>query len=142
MTSDDEAPQTAVLTLDPHPAAVRAARELVARTCAAAGTVTEECDAAVLLASELVTNAFIHGRSEARISVRAAGTWVRVEVADDNSRHPIRVAQDPDALDGRGMSIVDRVATTWGVRDDPYGKTIWFEMGPQPGPEPGSTASP
>ncbi len=118
----------AVLVLAPDPAAVGLARRFVAATCSAASTTTDLRDAAVLLASEVVTNAFIHGRSETRIAVRAYPERVRVEVADDNSRHPQRVVQDPEALDGRGMTIIDLVATDWGVRDDPYGKTVWFEI--------------
>lgn len=87
-------------------------------------------DTAVLLTSETVTNAFTHGRSEARLVVTAHPDRVIVEVADDNSRHP-RPAEpdaDADALDGRGISILTMLAAGWGVRDDPYGKTVWFEV--------------
>lgn len=38
------------------------------------------------------------------------------------------VEQDPDALDGRGLTIVDLLSSRWGVRDDRYGKTVWFEL--------------
>ena len=82
----------------------------------------------MLLTSEVVTNAFTHGRSEARVSVRATAALVRVEVGDDNSRHPQPQAADADALDGRGVTILQTLAARWGVRDDPYGKTVWFEV--------------
>lgn len=120
--------RSAVLVLAPDPAAVGAARRFVAATCSAGSTTADLRDTAVLLASEAVTNAFIHGRSETRIAVEACLHRVRVEVADGNSRHPKRVEQDAEALDGRGLTIIDLVASGWGVRDDPYGKTVWFEV--------------
>ena len=122
------APQAPVLVLAPHPAAVGSARAFVERHCRALGLSPDACDTAVLLTSETVTNAFIHGRSEARIRVSRQAGRLLVEVADDNSRHPQPTAQDADALDGRGLAIVELLAARWGVFDDPYGKTVWFEV--------------
>lgn len=116
------------LVLMPDPAAVRDARQYVARTCSTAPTPDDLCDTAVLLVSELVTNALVHGRSEARVAVAVWPGRVLVEVSDDNSRHPQMVEQDPDALDGRGMSMVDLLSSRWGVRDERIGKTVWFEL--------------
>jgi anti-sigma regulatory factor (Ser/Thr protein kinase) len=116
------------LVLAPDPAAVREARAFVRAACRAAGTSRDLLDTVVLLTSEAVTNAFTHGRSEARIAVEADPAAVRVEVADDNSRHPQPQDPDADALDGRGMTILDTLSDRWGVRDDPYGKTVWFEV--------------
>lgn len=121
----------AALTLSPDPSAVSTARRFVADVCRRAGLPEEVQDGAVLLTSELVTNAFMHGRSDARIAVTTDGPTARVEVADDNSRHPLAVAEDVDALDGRGLTIVELVAARWGVRDDPYGKTVWFVVEPE-----------
>lgn len=117
-----------VLVLAPDPAAVRRARAFVSDVCREHGIDEDACDSAVLMVSETVTNAFTHGRSEARISLTVDGRRVRVEVADDNSRHPQVVEQDQEALDGRGINIVDALAVRWGVADDPYGKTVWFEV--------------
>jgi anti-sigma regulatory factor (Ser/Thr protein kinase) len=116
------------LVLAPDPVAVGQARRLVREACQAAGLDEDTCDSAVLLASETVTNAFIHGHSEARLQVDADPGVVVVQVGDDNSRHPLLADRDPDALDGRGREIVRLVATRWGVRDDDYGKTVWFEV--------------
>ena len=93
-----------------------------------AGLGADLVDSAVLLASEVVTNAFTHGRSEARMCGVADARHVRVEVSDDNSRHPRRTQLDPDALDGRGLALIDSLAWRWGVRDDRFGKTVWFEV--------------
>jgi hypothetical protein len=66
-------------------------------------------------------------RSEARLAVTADPDRVLVEVADDNSRHPQAAEPDADALDGRGISMLAMLATSWAY-DDPYGKTVWFEV--------------
>ncbi len=104
------------------------ARQLVADLCRKAGVDDDAIATAVLLTSETVTNAFTHGRSEARVAVSVSPERIRVEVGDDNSRHPHQVVRDHDALDGRGMTIVAILATSWGVTDDPYGKVVWFEV--------------
>ncbi len=122
--------ESAELVLAPDPGAVREARQVVRQTCHAAGVDSDTCDSAVLLTSETVTNAFVHGRSEARLSVHANAGTVLVEVGDDNSRHPALVTQDAEALDGRGIALLEALATAWGVREEPYGKVVWFEVGP------------
>lgn len=126
--------EPARLTLAPDRAAVRQARAFVNDRCREAGLDDDLCDSAMLLVSETVTNAFIHGRSEARLTVTATGPHsrpgLRVEVGDDNSRHPHPVAQDDDALDGRGLAILEMLSARWGVRDEAYGKTVWFELQP------------
>lgn len=96
--------------------------------CESAAVPDEVRDAAVLLASETVTNAFVHGRSDARLAVTLVPGGVLVEVGDDNSRHPRAVDADDQALDGRGLMIVTALAARWGVRDEAIGKTVWFEV--------------
>jgi len=116
------------LILAPDTAAVREARRFVQTCCETAGVSGDACDNAVLLASETVTNAFVHGRSDARLRVTIDAGRILVEVGDDNSRHPREVKPDVHALDGRGMAIMTVLATRWGVRDEPIGKTVWFEV--------------
>lgn len=121
-------PAHRALVLAPDPVSVRRARQLIKDVCETVGVDSDVCGSAVLLTSELVTNALTHGRSEARLQVQAVADVMVVEVADDNSRHPERVACDLQALDGRGLEIVELVAARWGVRDDECGKTVWFEV--------------
>jgi anti-sigma regulatory factor (Ser/Thr protein kinase) len=116
------------LTLAPAADNVQLARHYVMRGCTEGGVSGDVCDTAVLLTSEVVTNAFLHGRSEARLSMRVDAQRVEVRVGDDNSRHPVPASLDDDALDGRGLAIIDLVAQAWGVRDDDYGKTVWFSL--------------
>ncbi|SDQ89311.1 ATP-binding protein [Quadrisphaera sp. DSM 44207] len=126
MSSLPEAPLLAVLPCDLT--AAGRARRLLAEECRAAGVRGDAADSAELLVSEVVTNAVIHGRSEVRLSVCASPRCLRVEVGDDNSRRPRVQELDAAALDGRGLAIVDMVATRWGVADDDLGKVVWFEL--------------
>ncbi|WP_345714183.1 SpoIIE family protein phosphatase, partial [Kineococcus glutinatus] len=121
-----------LLVLEPAATAVRAARAHVRARCREAGVDEDVCDTTVLLASEIVTNALIHGRSEARLRVLLTPQAVRVEVGDDNARHPVRVERNDEALDGRGMNILEVLAAAWGVREEPAGKVVWFEVSTMP----------
>ena len=122
------APASDVLVLPQDLAGVSTARKFVMSHCHDQHYADDVCDTAVLLTSETVTNAFIHGRSGARIRIETLPGRLLVEVADDNSRHPTPARQDDDALDGRGLAIVELLAARWGVVDDPFGKTVWFEV--------------
>lgn len=86
----------------------------------------EIVDTAVLLASELITNAVLHGRSEVELTVEINGTGVKVSAADMNSRLPVMQSADELALDGRGIAIVDLLASSWGVSATDGGKIVWF----------------
>lgn len=119
----------ALLTLAAELASVRAARRFVLGECVESGLSRDRCDDVVLLTSELVTNAVLHGRSEVCVEIEATGLGVRVSVIDENSRRPVIVAEDPDALDGRGLALVDALASRWGVEERRIGKAVWFELG-------------
>ncbi len=87
---------------------------------------------AELLVSELVTNALRHGEPEIRLwlCTHPPSLGVAVEDAGDSSRV---APQEPEAdqCSGRGLKIVDAIATSWGVtaNEPPPGKTVWFELG-------------
>lgn len=83
---------------------------------------------AVLLTSELVTNAVIHARTWFEISVRTGGRYIRVEVADTNEVIPQIPEIMTSAEHGRGLRIVDGIASSWGVEPGHPGKTVWFEL--------------
>lgn len=100
----------------------------MAEQCARIGTSDRVRDDVLLLTSEVVANAVTHGRSEVRLSLRGNRLGVRVDVSDDNTRLPTRQPHDPDALDGRGLSLVDQLADRWGVDSAALGKTVWFEV--------------
>lgn len=112
--------------------APRAARRLVVAACARASTGPQCADAAALLASEVVTNAVLHGVGDITFGLLAGHRQVRVEVGDDDARRPSPKAVDEDALGGRGLQIVEALASSWGVLDHPPGKVVWFTVPAQP----------
>ncbi len=113
--------------------APRAARKAVAECCVQAGAGEVCSTSSALMTSEIVTNAVVHGSGPVTFGVDWARGSVRVEVGDDNDHHPEPMQPDEDGEGGRGMMIVDVLATSWGVRDDPAGgKTVWFEVDAQP----------
>jgi anti-sigma regulatory factor (Ser/Thr protein kinase) len=121
------------LTLDDDLASVGAARGVVGAACRAARTVDDLEGDAVLLTSELVTNALLHGRSRPRLDVDAASHLVHVEVGDDSGRLPEQGHPSDADTHGRGLLIVAAVSSRWGVRLGAAGKTVWFEVShPQP----------
>jgi anti-sigma regulatory factor (Ser/Thr protein kinase) len=85
-------------------------------------------DDAVLMISELVTNAVRHAHTLLRVMVSIADHDLRVEVSDDDPTLP--VAPDPEhhATSGRGLRIVDELADHWGITPNTDGKTVWFEL--------------
>lgn len=88
-------------------------------------------DTAELLVSEVVTNALVHTDRGAELTATLTGASahrLRVEVYDFAAHHPkARVAAD-HAPNGRGLQIVRALADAWGVRSQPLGKTVWFEL--------------
>jgi anti-sigma regulatory factor (Ser/Thr protein kinase) len=89
-------------------------------------------DDAVLATSEVVTNAILHGEGPVAVTVGHEGGVVRVEVTDAGASVPLpRQGHDDEDDGGRGLWIVDCLATRWGVlpRGPGPGKTVWFELG-------------
>jgi anti-sigma regulatory factor (Ser/Thr protein kinase) len=85
-------------------------------------------DEVTLLVSELASNAVRHAKSPFTVSVSCDGTIVRVEVTDDSPEVPVRRAPTVDAVTGRGLLIVEALASSWGVEPSDSGKTVWFEI--------------
>ncbi|MCU1595331.1 MAG: ATP-binding region ATPase domain protein [Frankiales bacterium] len=86
-------------------------------------------DTAVLLTSEVVTNAVEHaGPGPVRLSADGRPDRVRVEVCDDSDVQPVVRPLDEEATSGRGLSMVAALATTWGVTARHPGKAVWFEL--------------
>jgi anti-sigma regulatory factor (Ser/Thr protein kinase) len=92
-------------------------------------------ETAELLTDELVTNAIVHAGSKSYLFIRAAKGVVRIEITDPDDRLPSMAAPDTEALSGRGLVIVNGLASAWGVeRATDGGKTVWFELSP-PSPQ-------
>jgi anti-sigma regulatory factor (Ser/Thr protein kinase) len=88
-----------------------------------------------LIVSELVTNSIVHSRSGrdggmVTIVITGDATRVRVEVTDDGGTDLPRLQRlDFAAESGRGLHLVDALATTWDCGQDPAGTTTtWVEV--------------
>ncbi|WP_229074427.1 ATP-binding protein [Actinoplanes sp. DH11] len=116
--------------LPPHPASVRAARDLVARACHA-WQLPHLHDAATLIVSELVTNAVEHAGTEFLITVFRRGGDLNLAVRDGDTRYPRltedapRTRQTPLADRGRGLRLVHTAAFGWGAMPTRGGKVVW-----------------
>jgi len=86
----------------------------------------------LMVVTELVTNAYDHGRGpvEIRLGHTRTPCLVHVEVDDSSPDHPAVAAPSQTTPGGRGMLIVAKLATAWGVREHPGtgGKTVWADV--------------
>jgi serine phosphatase RsbU (regulator of sigma subunit)/anti-sigma regulatory factor (Ser/Thr protein kinase) len=119
------------LEIDDRPDAVRVGRMFVTDHVHAAGADLALAEDAALVAAELLANAVQHGLPPVVICVRPASESVRVEVHDASSRIPMRLAPSTSNMTGRGLAMVEALASRWGVDQVPGGgKTVWCELLP------------
>ena len=109
---------------------VRCARDFVRRVV---GPGCSALDEAVLLTSELCTNALQHTECGAggtfEVTAFRAPGCARIEVRDEGSRsRPAAKECDPLSEDGRGLEIVRLLACRWGQGGDEYGHCVFFEL--------------
>ena len=125
---------------EPEPTAAAAARRFVRDTLQAwvvTGAAADGhglVDDAVLLTSELVTNAVVHAGTPVQVTCRLAAGAVEVVVRDG---HPARLV--PEAADdgpgptertgGRGLLLPAALASAWGVAYGRTSKAVWFRLG-------------
>ena len=82
---------------------------------------------AMLLTSELVTNAIRHAGTTFEVDVAPTGDGqVEVSVSDASSVVPHLVDAPPEAQSGRGLFFVEQYATAWGIEATKRGKRVWF----------------
>jgi anti-sigma regulatory factor (Ser/Thr protein kinase) len=96
-------------------------------------------DDASIVATELVSNAVEHTGDARELRLLRHGDTVVIEVADASSVPPqLRAQDDPGAARGRGLLLVQRLASRWGIRWTGSGKVIWAELlaAPIPGEDP------
>ena len=117
------------LALPPDVPTVRLARQAT-RDALAAWQLGHLEDAAILVVSELVTNAMRHARDTGAIGLEltSAGTWLRVEVQDGDPSWRQRRSLADDDESGLGFVLVDSVAGRWGIRRVAAGKAVWAEL--------------
>jgi anti-sigma regulatory factor (Ser/Thr protein kinase) len=87
-----------------------------------------------LLTTELISNVVRHTDSR-HIGLRASkdATGIRVEVTDNSPEPPSVQHPRTDQFSGRGLLLVERLASAWGTIPRPgKGKTVWFTLDTPP----------
>jgi anti-sigma regulatory factor (Ser/Thr protein kinase) len=136
----------ATAAYQPEPTAAAAARRFVRDTLqgwlvdAPADDGYGLVDDAVLLTSELVTNAVVHAGTQVEVTCKLTDGGVEVVVSDG---HPTRLVPEPpenehipaERTSGRGLLLPAALASAWGVTYGQAAKAVWFRIGPGTGQE-------
>jgi hypothetical protein len=85
-------------------------------------------DDAVLVVSELVTNAVVHARSDVVVTLSLTGDSVRLSVGDGSRQPPAPRPLGSFDESGRGLSLVAAAASRWGTDVGGRGKVVWVEL--------------
>jgi anti-sigma regulatory factor (Ser/Thr protein kinase) len=113
------------------PPSVSAARRFV-REVVATEQMKVAPDVVALLTSELATNAVVFGNADifaVQVCESRRGAGIRVEVLDSNPSRPELREPDDEAVHGRGLLLVNSLATEWGSYNLPGArKAVWFEL--------------
>ncbi|MEY2420931.1 MAG: hypothetical protein QOI95_998 [Acidimicrobiaceae bacterium] len=105
------------------------ARRWVGRVLAGWRVPEDRKSDALLVVSELATNAVLHARSDFLVVVREAPDMLGIAVADDYADVPATKTPSPHQPGGRGMRIVQALARMWGVEHVPGdGKVVWVRL--------------
>ena len=112
----------------PAAEAIGAARYFVGRVLRAWGETAPLIDDAMLLTSELATNAFVHAQSPFRVSVARSGNGISFAIQDATPRIPQLRKVDGQSSRGRGMAMVAALSSSWGCDIGPKGKIVWAEL--------------
>ena len=114
------------LQLPPRPASAAEARRFVGRALRSVDPSTR--DVAVLLTSELVTNALLYAQGRITLRIEASERAYRVVVHDESPRPAVPQRASPEATSGRGLALVELLSSSWGVERLDDGKWVWFEV--------------
>lgn len=118
--------------IPPVVGAAHHARGVVREACARWG-LAHLAGPAVLVTSELVSNAVEHARTAATLQMRLRPRWLYLAVFDGARAEPApRHDRHPEAVGGRGLHMVDVVSTRWGHLPRPHGKVVWAAFATSP----------
>lgn len=136
--TDDRRRWATSVELPGDPTAAGRARRFLTQTLAGWEVDPEVAETAQLCLSELVTNAVIHTGTPVTVTVRLEGDCLLVLVQDRGTLGAVRQPEsyDPEAISGRGLTLVDALATAWSAEPSADGTTVWFELDLDPAPSP------
>lgn len=109
-----------------NPPSVHKARLFTSDVLASDGVEASVIEVAVLLVSELVTNA-IHGHGTIYLTVDTAARSIRIEV-EEGRAPPARHPEPEDEVTARHLFVVDELASAWGTERRATHKLVWFEI--------------
>ena len=124
---------TRTLALPPEPASVPQGRRFV-RQVLNSWELPGLADTALLLTSELLTNSVLHARTPIVLTLRRLPGCVEVTIGDRSTVFPMRRRHGADSATGRGMDLLERLATSWEVAGDGMGKVVRFSLSEQADP--------
>ena len=120
--------QSRRVRLEAGPAAVPEARSQVRAAIRSWGASVDP-DTAVLLTSELVTNAIRHEQGDTvTLVITCAYGQLHVDVHDTSCALPVPMDGPPDAETGRGLVLVASLSSSWGYYRTPTGKAVYFTL--------------
>ena len=85
-------------------------------------------EVASLVVSEVVTNAVVHARSDAELSLERTPTALKISVTDQGTGSPAPSQLGPGIEGGRGLMIVEKLSTSWGAEPTGAGNRVWAEL--------------
>jgi PAS domain S-box-containing protein len=85
-------------------------------------------ETAVLLVSEVVTNALLHAGTPIDVAAYLDDDGLHVEVGDGSLHLPVRRRYASTAGTGRGLLMLEQMVDDWGVSQHQRGKTVWFRL--------------
>jgi anti-sigma regulatory factor (Ser/Thr protein kinase) len=114
------------LALPADPTAPGLARALLHEVTRSWGLDDDLHEDAAMVVTELVANAVDHARTPSTLTLELDGGGLRIAVRDARPGRSLRALPvDPTAPRGRGLQMIEALATSWGVRQDLGGKTVW-----------------
>jgi anti-sigma regulatory factor (Ser/Thr protein kinase) len=116
------------LALPAEPSSAAAARHSLAAYCRDHGVPTQLTDDALLVISELVTNAVLHAGTPTMAWAEYEPGSITVAVVDGSSSLPALLAPSERRESGRGVAIIDELGATWGLIRTSLGKIIWVNI--------------
>ncbi len=120
------------LALRPEASAPATAREFARQVCTEWG-IDRIATLAELITSELVTNAVVHARTNADVTIKLVDDTLSVAVRDADPRPMFRPTES--GIDqvttehGRGLLLLDAMADAWGCHPTGDGKIVWATIG-------------
>ncbi|WP_028643146.1 ATP-binding protein [Nocardioides sp. URHA0020] len=122
-------PMTTRLPLPPSAQTGTLARRALRQLLETTAIDEDTRETAVLLANELVTNAVEHGRGTAYLDAAVQTRAIRLEVTDSSTVIPRPNTEVSDLAErGRGLLLIEALASRWGVQPRSDGKTVWCEL--------------